>query len=69
MFVVGVNVNEYTKDLDIVSNASCTTKWLALLALWLFALAPLAKLLWSIRGVCRTSFSIVWDDANYLGLY
>ncbi|MFS7973003.1 putative glyceraldehyde-3-phosphate dehydrogenase (phosphorylating) [Helianthus anomalus] len=43
MFVVGVNVNEYTNDLDIVSNGSCTTKWLALLALWLFALATLAK--------------------------
>ncbi|KAM0056198.1 hypothetical protein Hdeb2414_s0006g00215401 [Helianthus debilis subsp. tardiflorus] len=27
MFVVGVNVNEYTKDLDIVSNASCLLFW------------------------------------------
>ncbi|KAJ0896133.1 putative glyceraldehyde-3-phosphate dehydrogenase (phosphorylating) [Helianthus annuus] len=48
MFVVGVNVNEYTNDLDIVSNGSCTTKWLALLALWLFALAPLAKVLFAL---------------------
>ncbi|PSR84787.1 Glyceraldehyde-3-phosphate dehydrogenase [Actinidia chinensis var. chinensis] len=32
MFVLGVNEKDYTPDLDVVSNASCTTNCLAILA-------------------------------------
>lgn len=32
VFVMGVNENTYTKDMDVVSNASCTTNCLAPLA-------------------------------------
>ncbi|CAI9772279.1 unnamed protein product [Fraxinus pennsylvanica] len=52
MFVVGVNEKEYKSDVDIVSNASCTTN----------CLAPLAKVLHDrfgiVEGLMTTVHSI-----------
>ncbi|EGX45676.1 glycerol-3-phosphate dehydrogenase [Orbilia oligospora] len=41
MFVCGVNLDSYTKDIDVLSNASCTTN----------CLAPLAKVINDTYGI------------------
>jgi len=49
MFVMGVNHNDYTKDLNVVSNASCTTN----------CLAPLAKVIDDNFGIAEGLMSTV----------
>lgn len=49
MFVMGVNNNTYTKDMNIVSNASCTTN----------CLAPLAKVIDDNFGIVEGLMSTV----------
>ena len=58
MFVMGVNSDKYTKDMEIVSNASCTTN----------CLAPIAKVLndkFGIkRGLMTTAHSYTNDQVT-----
>lgn len=52
IFVMGVNHNEYKKELNVVSNASCTTN----------CLAPIAKVLndtWGIQEGLMTTVHAV----------
>lgn len=49
MFVMGVNTDKYTSDMDVVSNASCTTN----------CLAPLAKVINDNFGIVEGLMSTV----------
>lgn len=50
MFVVGVNEKDYKPELDVVSNASCTTNCLAALAK--VVLETSLDLLENLRNIC-----------------
>jgi len=54
MFVCGVNLDKYTKDMDFVSNASCTTN----------CLAPLAKVVNDKFGIADGLMTTVHSATN-----
>lgn len=54
MFVMGVNQNKYTKDMTVVSNASCTTN----------CLAPLAKVIHDNFGIIEGLMTTVHATTN-----
>ncbi len=54
MFVCGVNLDKYTKDMDVVSNASCTTN----------CLAPLAKVINDKFGIVEGLMTTVHAATN-----
>ena len=54
MFVCGVNLDKYTKDMDFVSNASCTTN----------CLAPLAKVINDTYGITDGLMTTVHSATN-----
>ena len=51
LFVYGVNHHEYKADLDIVSNASCTTN----------CLAPITKVIHDNFKITEGTFSMIQD--------
>ncbi|MDP4278852.1 MAG: glyceraldehyde 3-phosphate dehydrogenase NAD-binding domain-containing protein, partial [Bacteroidota bacterium] len=54
MFVCGVNLDKYTKDMNVVSNASCTTN----------CLAPLAKVVNDKFGIIEGLMTTVHAATN-----
>ena len=54
MFVCGVNLDKYTKDMNVVSNASCTTN----------CLAPLAKVINDNFGIVEGLMTTVHAATN-----
>ncbi|MEI6556191.1 MAG: type I glyceraldehyde-3-phosphate dehydrogenase [Paludibacter sp.] len=54
MFVCGVNLNEYKADMDVVSNASCTTN----------CLAPMAKVINDNFGIVEGLMTTVHAATN-----
>ena len=54
MFVMGVNNKDYKKDMDVVSNASCTTN----------CLAPLAKVINDNFGIVEGLMTTVHSTTN-----
>jgi len=54
MFVCGVNLDKYTKDMDFVSNASCTTN----------CLAPLAKVVNDKFGIADGLMTTIHSATN-----
>ena len=54
MFVCGVNLNEYKADMDVVSNASCTTN----------CLAPMAKVINDNFGILEGLMTTVHAATN-----